>query len=584
MVENILSLFLERVEQYHNRPWLYARSSHVEKNYWQGLSWVEVAKRVNHLAQYLEQLNLGPQPKIAILAESRPEWLISLYAIWAMGGVPVPIMPTAANETMHFIINHAEVKVLIVSNRTLFAKVNCPYLRRHVKNIIGFAGDISQQVDNGSKFHYFSQIVQTSSHVAKVSLAERAAAILPNSLSAIIYTSGTSGQPRGVMLTHGAQLAVIDGLGELFRRIPQFKIGRESFLSFLPLSHCYEFNVVAVIAMNLGARIYFAESLDKLAQNMIEVKPTIMTAVPRLYQALRIKILARIEQKKTWQRKLLLKTVDLGMKKALLQPMKWWEQILNILFNITTRPQMKKIFGGHLKGFISGGAPLSPEVGAFISSFGVRVLQGYGMTEASIVVSVNLPFEERMETVGPPIKGVAVKIEKDGEIAVKGKVLMKGYWRDPKGTKEAFDSDGYLKTGDVGALVNGHLVIIDRKKDIIVNNGGENIAPQKIELLLQAQPVIKQAAVYGDHKPYITAVLVVEKEDMKKHGEAGLRKQLQMAIDMANKKLASFERVKKFIVTTDPFTIDNQQLSPTLKLRRHLVLQQYKSTLEKLYR
>ncbi|MCX8516212.1 MAG: AMP-binding protein, partial [Alphaproteobacteria bacterium] len=302
------------------------------------------------------------------------------------------------------------------------------------------------------------------------------------------------------------------------------------------------------------------------------------------YQALRIKILARIEQKKTWQRKLLLKTVDLGMKKALLQPMKWWEQILNILFNITTRPQMKKIFGGHLKGFISGGAPLSPEVGAFISSFGVRVLQGYGMTEASIVVSVNLPFEERMETVGPPIKGVAVKIEKDGEIAVKGKVLMKGYWRDPKGTKEAFDSDGYLKTGDVGALVNGHLVIIDRKKDIIVNNGGENIAPQKIELLLQAQPVIKQAAVYGDHKPYITAVLVVEKEDMKKHGEAGLRKQLQMAIDMANKKLASFERVKKFIVTTDPFTIDNQQLSPTLKLRRHLVLQQYKSTLEKLYR
>ena len=593
---NVLSLFLARAEKYQNNPWLFSKNGNEDKFYWQGVSWQEVARRANSLAQYLEQMNLGAEPKIAILSESRPEWIISLFAIWAMGGTPVPIMPGTAAVNVDYILQHSDVKVAIISSKQLFQQAEGPTMKRKVKHIIGFSGDLAQVAPSGSKFHYFSQIINGTQRMHgggggdKVSLHERAMGILPTATSVILYTSGTSGRPRGVMLTHQAQLAVINGVMPLFERLPRVKMGKESFLSFLPLSHCYEFNIVSVIAMHLGARVYFAEGLEKLSQNMLEVKPTIMTAVPRLYEALRVRVMARVELQTGTTKKLLLKTISLGMKRAMSKPMgktmTWQEKIINFFLSIVVRRKLRKSFGGRLKTFISGGAPLSPEVGAFINALGVRVLQGYGLTEASIAATVNLPFDERMDSVGVPIKGMEVKIAADGEILLKGITLMSGYWKDPKGTKEAFTADGYLKTGDIGKIDNGHLVITDRKKDIIVNSGGENIAPQKVENILKLEPMIRQAMVYGDKQSYLIALLVVADDVWQQHGKdkEALKQILQAAVDRANKKLAQFERIRKFIFTDQEFTIANQMLSPTLKLRRHAVLEKYKKDIDGLYK
>ncbi len=591
MVNNLLSLFLKQANKYQKSPWLFDKAN---GSYWQGLSWQEIAKRVNFLAQYLEQMNLGVEPRIMILSENRPEWIISLYAIWAMGGIPVPVMPGIAADNMNHILQDAEISVAIISNKQLFKQADVPYMKRKVKHIIGFSGDIAQNIPSSSKFHYFSQITHGTQrihsgggvHGDKVLLSERAAAILPNKISAILYTSGTSGLPKGVMLTHAAQLAVIDGLMPLFERIPKFQMNKESFLSFLPLSHCYEFNVVAAIAVNLGARVYFAESLEKLSQNMMEVKPTIITAVPRLYEVLRARIISRMEKQKPLAKKLLTRTIALGMKKAKYEPLTFKEKCNNFFLSFIVRRKIKKSFGGRLKVFISGGAPLNPDVGAFINSLGLRVLQGYGLTEASIAATVNLPFDERMDSVGVPIKGLEVKIAPDGEILLKGPTLMKGYWKDTKATKEAFDSEGYLKTGDIGKIDNGHLVITDRKKDIIVNSGGENIAPQRVENILQLENCIKQAMVYGEKKPYLTAVLVVDKDGLnpKYKNKLTVEEQVQEAVTHANKNLANFEKIRKFIIASEDFTIQNECLSPTLKLRRQNVLKQYKAALDKLYR
>ncbi|MGI9462073.1 MAG: AMP-dependent synthetase/ligase [Alphaproteobacteria bacterium] len=591
MTNNVLSLFLEKVEKYKNKPWLFSKIHNDNKGYWQGITWREVAQRVNFLARYLEQMNLGPEPKIIILSENRPEWIISLYAIWAMGGVPVPIMPGTAPDNINFIMQNAEAKVAIISNKNLFSQAEGAYMQKYIKHLIGFSGDVAQHVAKNSKFHYFSQIIHGTQRMHstaqgdKVSLNERASSILPDAVSVILYTSGTSGRPRGVMLTHRAQLAVVDSLMPLFNRIPKFKYGKESFLSFLPLSHCYELHVISVIAMNLGARVYFAESLEKLSQNMAEVKPSIITAVPRLYQAMRGKILTRLEQQKKLSKFLLNSTITLGMKKANRQPMGLGEKLGNFFLNFLVRRKIRKTFGGRLKAFISGGAPLAPDVGAFIAALGVRVLQGYGLTEASIAASVNLPFDERMDSVGVPIKGLEVKIAEDGEILLKGPTLMKGYWKDPEATKNNFNQEGYLKTGDIGKIDNGHLVITERKKDIIVNSGGENIAPQRIENILQLEPEIKQAMVYGDKKPYLIALLVAEEaEENHNLKKISQEQKLKTAIDRANKKLANFEKIKKFAIAKEEFSVNNKMLSPTLKLRRHVVLEKYKSTISNLYR
>jgi long-chain acyl-CoA synthetase len=412
----------------------------------------------------------------------------------------------------------------------------------------------------------------------------------------IIYTSGTGGLPRGVMLTHGNILANCYGATELLRTLG---IGDEIFLSFLPLSHAYEHTGGQFFPMSLGAQIYYAERVETLSANLTEARPTIMTAVPRLYESMRQRILLGLTHQSKFKREMFELAVALGTKRyESPQAMTAWDKMRDLACEKLVRTKVRQRFGGRLKAMVSGGAPLAYEVGVFFIALGVPLLQGYGQTEAAPVVSANPPKRVKLRTVGPPLKGVEVKIAGDGEILVRGELVMKGYWNDPDGTIATIDEQGWLHTGDIGRFDDeGYIEITDRKKDIIVNSGGDNVAPQRIQGILCLQDSIGQAMVYGDRRPYITAVIVPREEFAsawaKEHGvsadlaslaqNSAFRTAIAKAVEHANAQLSAIEKVRKFTLAHQPFTVENGQLTPTLKVRRHAILREYREALDALY-
>ena len=388
----------------------------------------------------------------------------------------------------------------------------------------------------------------------------------------IIYTSGTSGFPKGVVLSHGGILANCEGAYDLL--VPIIKKRKPVFLTWLPLSHSYE-HTVQFIQILLGAKVFYAESLDKLLPNMLIAKPTIMTAVPRFYQNLFNKININFNKQSGLKKFFIFSTVFLGKKKLNKTKLSLYENLLNFLCEILVRKKVKKQFGGNLQAFVSGGGALDKNIGEFLNAIGLPTLQGYGLTEASPVVSCNLPDLVKVDTVGPPFRTNKVKIAEDGEILVKGENLMIGYWNKIEETKEAI-KNGWLHTGDIGEIgEDGFLKITDRKKDLIVNLGGDNISPTKIKNLLCLEESIKQSLVYGDKKNYLVAIIVAEKEVKKE--------KIKEIIEKVNKNLALIEKIKKFLLISEEFTIQNGMLTPTLKLKRKEIINIYKHQLEKLY-
>ena len=388
----------------------------------------------------------------------------------------------------------------------------------------------------------------------------------------IIYTSGTSGNPKGVVLSHGGILSNCEGAVELLK--PLIKKKEPIFLTWLPLSHSYE-HTVQFIQIILGAKIFYAESLEKLISNMGVAKPTIMTAVPRFYQNLFIKINMSLEKQTGIKKKLIRKTLELGKKILKKEKLSFFEKIINFLCNSLVRKKIQKQFGGNLQAFVSGGGALDQNIGEFLNSIGLPTLQGYGLTEASPVVSCNLPNLVKVETVGPPFRTNKVKIAEDGEILIKGENVMLGYWNQKEETEKTI-KDGWLHTGDIGELDrNNYLKITDRKKDIIVNLGGDNISPSKIENILCLNELIKQSFVYGDKKNYLVALIISEKETKEE--------KIKLIIENINKNLTIIEKIKKFLIINDEFTIDNGMLTPTLKLKRKEIIKNYKQKLENLY-
>jgi long-chain acyl-CoA synthetase len=397
------------------------------------------------------------------------------------------------------------------------------------------------------------------------------------------------------MLSHANILANCRGAYLLLEAIGY---GDEVFLCFLPLSHSYEHTAGMMFPISLGAEIYFAEGAETLAANLPEARPTIMTAVPRLYETMHQRLQRSMEREGGLKAKLFRRTLELG-RKRLDDPrnLDLRERVLDWLLGILVRRKIRKRFGGRLKAMVSGGAPLNPEIGKFFLALGVPLLQGYGQTEASPVVSANPPNRIKIDTVGPPLDGVDIKIAEDGEILVRGELIMKGYWNDPESTTRALQ-DGWLHTGDVGMLdTDGYIKITDRKRDFIKNSGGDMVSPARIEGYLTIEPEIGQAMVYGDRRPYLVAVIVPHAEliesvarvqgvkpelaDLQEHPE--LVKAVGAAVVRVNAGLSPVERVRRFILAREAFTTANGQMTPTLKIKRHAIRQAYGEALVRLY-
>ena len=526
------------------------------------LTWKQVERNIQILSEYLRK-NLSKGDRCILLSENRPEWLISDIAIMNAGGVTVPLFTTYSEKDYEYIINDCNPKICIVSNNAQLQKIN-KFISDKIKVLS--IENIDKQIDSIENiFERFSKD-KTLDHYNFNQNIER------KDLACIIYTSGTTGNPKGVMLSHGGILSNCEGAQEILNSL--VKDSEPVFLTWLPLSHSYE-HAVQFVQITLGAKIYYAESLEKLLSNMSVAKPTIMTAVPRFYQNLYSKISINFSKQTGLKKKLISSTILLGIKKLNNENMGFREKILNYLCEKLVRQKIKNQFGGNLKAFVSGGGALDQKIGEFLNSIGLPTLQGYGLTEASPVVSCNIPEKIKIDTVGPPFKTNEVKIAQDGEILVKGENVMLGYWNMKKETDDIL-KNGWLHTGDIGEITKeGNLKITDRKKEIIVNSGGDNISPSKIENLLCLDDKIKQSFVYGDKKTYLVALIVSDSEKNKK--------EIELYIDDLNKNLSLVERVKKIKLINEEFTIENGMLTPTLKLKRKKILEKYKEDLEKLY-
>ena len=522
-------------------------------------TWSHVSDRIFKLSNKLKSI-INDGDRCLILSENRPYWLMSDIAIMNAGGISVPIFTTYSSNDYKYILNDCKPSIIIVSNNNQFKKIK-DFLNPEVKEIISF-----EKLDNKSLL--MSEILKETDNQKFINKK-----LKRNMPACIIYTSGTSGNPKGVVLSHGGILANCEGALDLLD--PLIKKKDPIFLTWLPLSHSYE-HAVQFIQILTGANVFYAESLEKLLSNMSLAKPTIMTAVPRFYQNLYNKINSNFNKQIGFKKTLIDKTIYLGKKSLKKEHLKISEKIINFFCNILVRKKIQKQFGGNLQAFVSGGGALDKNIGEFLNAVGLPTLQGYGLTETSPVVSCNLPGFIKVETVGPPFKTNKVKIAEDGEILVKGENVMLGYWNKQKETNEII-KNGWLHTGDIGEFdSSGNLKITDRKKDIIVNLGGDNISPTKVENHFCNHEKIKQCLVYGDKKNYLVALIVVDKKD-KNDSTIG------SIIDNLNKNLTLIEKVKKFILIEEEFTIENGLMTPTLKLKRKKIIEKYQQELEKLY-
>ena len=522
-------------------------------------SWEDVTESIYKLSHKIRSL-IKEGDRCLILSENRPYWLMSDLAVMNAGGISVPIFTTYSSGDYEYILNDCKPSLIIVSNESQFKKIK-NYINPEVKTIISF-----EKIDSESLL--ISDILDDKNFQKSINKN-----LKRNMPACIIYTSGTSGNPKGVILSHGGILANCEGAIELLN--PLIKKKDPVFLTWLPLSHSYE-HAVQFIQILLGAKVFYAESLEKLISNMSLAKPTIMTAVPRFYQNLFNKINVNFNKQSGLKKVLINKTLDLGKKVLKKEQLTLNEKIVNFLCEILVRRKIQRQFGGNLQTFVSGGGALDKNVGEFLNAIGLPTLQGYGLTETSPVVSCNLPGSIKVETVGPPFKTNQVKIAKDGEILVKGENVMLGYWNKEKETKEII-KNGWLHTGDIGEIdEQGYLKITDRKKDIIVNHGGDNISPSKIENFVCTNDKIKQCLVYGDKKNYLVALIVVEPKDK---NDSTIRS----ILNDLNKNLSIIEKIKKFKLIEDEFTIDNGMMTPTLKLKRKKIIEKYKQDLENLY-
>ncbi len=587
---NLVAMFFEQAGRYGGKPCLWAKTD----GKYRPLNWTETAEQVSALARGLKALGVGTGDRVVLVSENRPEWAIADIAIMATGAVTVPAYVTNTVDDHRHIVEDSGAKAAIVSTRKLAEQfLPAAHQAPAMEFVVVFEPhDVSQRLS--VDVHRWDDVLETG-RTAPDTTAGDAGRWRREDTACIIYTSGTGGVPKGVMLHHGAILHNCRGATDA---LIELGLGDEVFLCFLPLSHSYEHTAGLYFPLSIGAQIYYAEGVETLVANLAEARPTIMTAVPRLYETMRTRILRGVEKAGGGKEKMFRKTLNLGLRKIDAPgSLSLGERLADAILDRLVRNKVRGRFGGRLKALVSGGAPLNPEIGNFFTALGLCILQGYGQTESAPVVSVNRPSRVKMHTVGPALIDTEVKIAGDGEILVRGELVMQGYWRNPEATAETI-REGWLHTGDVGRFdEDGYIRITDRKKDIIVNSGGDNLSPQRVEGLLTLETEIAQAMVHGDRRPHLVGLVVPDAEWLKGWaveagksadlaevaGDAELHKALAAVVERVNTNLSAVEKVRRFIVAETPFTIDNAQMTPTLKVRRHKIREIYGDRLEGLY-
>ena len=561
-INNLIELFIKQYENQENKNTILLSSlAQPVQNY----SWQTTVESVYKLSNDLKKyVSIGD--RCLLISENRPEWFITDMSIMLSGSITVPAYTTYSEKDYEYIIEDCKPSVIFVSNSIQINKIkNIIKKKSFIKKIYSFEKlGLEDQYTNIIDLFNDTKL-QDKIYLPKLERRDPAC---------IIYTSGTQGNPKGVILSHGGILNNCEGAIEILK--PLIKKKQTRFLTWLPLSHSYE-HTVQFVQITVSARVYYAESIDKLIKNMNECSPEIMTAVPRFYQNLYQKISASFNKATGVKKFLIDKMLILGTKKIKKLPLNFFEKITDKILEKIIRKKIKSQFGGSLKTFVSGGGALDKKVGYFLNAIGLPTLQGYGLTETSPVVSCNPIDDIRVETVGPPFKGNEVKIADDGEILVKGENVMLGYWNNTVETEKVLQN-GWLHTGDIGVFEDGYLKITDRKKDILITPGGDNISPLKIENELINSEIIDQAIVYGDNKPFLVALLVLNDEKNKITHDI-----IENEIKKINKRLSKIENIKKFLVTKEKFSIENGMLTPTLKLKRFKIVQKYKNSFEKLY-
>lgn len=589
---NLVTMFLDQADRLGDAPFLSSK----QDGAWRAISWREAARTVAQLSEALAGLGIKPGDRVMIVSENRPQWCLADLAIMAAGAITVPAYVTNTEADHAHILANSGARAVFVSTQKLAATL-LPAVAASTacRTVVAIEPVRPPEYLDVMVHHWPDLIARQPGDVA--ALRCRATATRPD-LACLIYTSGTGGAPRGVRQHHGAILTNLAGACAVIEEDFPPTPGGEIFLSFLPLSHAYEHTAGQYLPVAMGGQIFYAEGLEKLAANIEEVGPTIMVVVPRLFEVLRQRIAKTIEKQGGAAVVMLNQALRLGRKKAREGRLPVWEQPLDALLDRTIRKSIRAKFGGRLKAMVAGGAPLNPEVGNFFASIGLTLLQGYGQTEAAPIISCNRPKARiKMHTVGPPLRGVEVKIATDGEICVRGELVMDGYWMNDAESHRVL-RDGWLLTGDIGHLDrDGHIVITDRKKDIIVNDKGDNVAPQRVEGMLALQDEIAQAMVHGDKRPYLVGVVVPDSEwalgwardkgmpaDLHKLAqEPEFQRAVQHAVDRVNARLSVIEKVRRVIVADEPFTTENGLMTPSLKIRRHMIREIYGARLDALY-
>mgnify|MGYP000754577535 FL=1 len=575
------SLFFKNTSIYQNKTLFGFKDG----KSWKSISWNKSSEFVQNIALGLHEIGVKKSDKITLIAENSYKWCVVDLSIMSLGAITVPGYITSNEEEIFYLLSHSDSSFVFVNSTLLPVILKILPKLKKIKYVINIDDNSKDDLKQNPQLYNYNQLLEMGN---KSNLHDKFLETFVNKINqddvvSLIYTSGTSSNPKAVMLTNKSTISNLLGAYELVKDID---IKEHRFLSIIPLSHAYEHTAGFLLPVYIGAEIYFNDNRDKIVNDLQSVRPTLMIAVPRLYEVLFKKINNQLLTQNKLAQKLFFKTIELGTKDFQCSKLTFFEKITNNLLDLIIRKKIKKKFGGQLQAFISGGAALNNQVGLFFQSLGINILQGYGQTECSPLISCNPMNSIKIDTVGPVIKGLEVKISEQKEILVKGNSVMKGYWKDQKSTNKVI-VNGWLHTGDLGELdKDNYIKITGRINEMIVSSGGDNIAPVPIENLLLAYDEIEQVMVYGHNRPFLTAI-IVPNENLINDVSKNIAKDysiFQAIVNKVNKQLSQSKKIRKFLLTDKSFNIENNELTPTLKIKRRIVSANYAEQLDKLYK